>query len=129
MKTTLTWLVLHSVFAASLIAGLVYGVPGATNLSLFIAWGFIAVSWVVAYRGEQFVDLCAKERWTPPAPLPLSFLFDMVVVGFLVWHGYWFTAAFYLVHYFLMNSFADSVAIYRGRYELDPADQAVESQA
>lgn len=93
------WLLVNSLFAASLWFGLVQGIEGFRNIGLFIAWLTIVTS--VFF----FTDAAQKHlrEKGPSVPLLIDWLFDAAITGLFVWHGYWVTAIFYVVHVILLN--------------------------
>lgn len=66
----------------------VHGNGGAANLLAFISWFFAVVYW--ANLGSKD---CRKTASSIGRTVPqwASTLMDVVLIGFLVWHGFWWT--------------------------------------
>lgn len=66
----------------------VHGSGGAANLLAFISWFFAVVYW--ANLGSKDLQKNAQSIGRT-VPQWVSILVDGVLIGFLVWHGFWWT--------------------------------------
>lgn len=108
-KRAVTWFITNAAFGAALWFGFVGGIEGAKNVAIFIVW-YAFVGGLCAISSEIAQKLRAKG---PPVPVAMDATFDVLVIGFLAWHGSWVLAAVYMVHTLALH------AAY-GREEVEP---------
>lgn len=88
------YIVTNLAFAACLWLGIIEGIAGAANVALFLAWLAIVTSLFACTK--DVVEVMAKRGRT--VPMWVDQCFDLAVVVFLVWHGWWATAIGYVIH-------------------------------
>lgn len=82
------WVVINSAFAALAWFG-VHGVTGAGNVFCFLTWLFAIMQCIVVGNKE----LCAKAKaMGRSVPRWLCVTYDIALLVFLLWHGWWFSA-------------------------------------
>ncbi len=93
LKKLLKYTIFKAIFAASLFYGFVCDIEGAKNLAIFIAWLFFVAS--LSYYSKDLRIESFKRGRTVPVWFDISF--DVLVCGFLVWHGHVVTGIFYIL--------------------------------
>lgn len=72
---------------------------GAKNIGLFMAWvtGILSFVIVIALLGarDKMVDELGKE-YEPSVPYIIDLVFDLFIIGTIIWFGHYVLAAFYL---------------------------------
>ena len=91
------YLLINSIFTASLYYGYVESVEGAENIALAIAWFIIIVSWLAL--SDEFVQQLRKNPSITPKWIDQPF--DLAVASIFFWFGAEWTGAFYLLHIIL----------------------------
>jgi hypothetical protein len=104
MKQTLRWATINTLFAAVLYFAFVQNVAGAQNVVQFYAWFGFAISLLMLVPAAH--EALAKSPEKIPGSLhrTIDVTYDTAVVIILVWVGWQWTAAAYLLHIFLMQS-------------------------
>jgi hypothetical protein len=92
------YLLVNSIFSASLYYGYVEHVEGAERIALAIAWFCIVISWFA--NTEQAIKVIQENPSLIPAWLDRSF--DFIVTAAFFWFGSVWTASFYLLHILLI---------------------------
>lgn len=88
------YIITNAAFAVCLWFGIIEGISGAANVALFIAW--IAIVTSLFACSKDVIEKLAQRGRTVPMWIDQSF--DLMVVAFLVWHGWWATAIGYVIH-------------------------------
>ena len=83
MWTVVKWVLCNAVFAGFLVAGTVYGVGGAINVSIFYIW-YLAIVSCSVLSVSMLKTLSEKKSW-PSVPAWLDLAFDVAALGLLVW--------------------------------------------
>jgi hypothetical protein len=110
----LSYLVLNGIVAGLLWFGLVEGVQGAQNLGLFAIWVISVMS--LFFGTDDIAKVVAKKGFS--APYWFDVLFDLFIVGLLVWHSCYWSGSAYLVHMLMINVLRGNVAkINKGGYD------------
>ena len=84
----------------------VQGSVGAGNLLIFVCW-FLAILMFVGSTFAKQINFNASEL-ERSVPQSVSTIFDLVVAGFLVWHGWWFTAIAVVIYWICNESLHNS---------------------
>jgi hypothetical protein len=100
IKQTVMYFVINGIFAYCTVMGLMYGVEGALNLSLFIAWAISLLS--LAFLSDEFQKKVFEEQPKSPVPAWIDTGFDLFIIGMFVWYGAIFTAIAYSIHLILV---------------------------
>lgn len=100
MREITLWILMNGLLLGGLWHGLVNGVDGALNAGLFMVWLRVAVS-PFSLMTSTHHNLAKSS----PSAVPsiLSHTCTGAALGLLVWHGYAFTAAFFLLATFFMG--------------------------
>ena len=93
LKARVSWAVQQTVIGALLWFGVVQGVEGAANCVLVLFWFF---SIGALFSGSDDFIASLRERGRV-IPVWLDVPWDAVIVGTLVWHGWWWTGVAYLL--------------------------------
>jgi hypothetical protein len=102
----LSYLVLNVIVACLLWFGLVEGVQGAQNLGLFIVWVLAVMS--VFFVTDDVAKAVAAKGFS--APYWFDLLFDLFIVGLLVWHSCYWSGSAYVFHMLMVVSLRTNVA-------------------
>lgn len=95
------WTVVNSAALAVMYYGLVLGVEGAANLAQFYVWATFTLSLVLL--SDDVVRDLQKSSGLPVVMAWLGLSVDFLIVAVLVWYGWMWSAAAFLVHMVLMN--------------------------
>lgn len=93
MKKILSWLWINALFVTCAVYGVLLYNKYAANLLVFSVWA-TAIMHTVASHNEEVKKL-ARERGRP-VPAWLSVTVDLIVVGIMASHNWFFTAAGHL---------------------------------
>ena len=94
MKRAALWTLMNGGMLAALWYGFVEGVQGAQNVGLLLAWVTIITSLFAV--SENIADDLVRRHGGMSVPMWISWLLDFAVVTLLSWHGWMWTAGFYL---------------------------------
>jgi hypothetical protein len=106
----LSYCIIKTLFVTLLYLALVSNLAGAQNLLIFLIWLTFLVSLLV--NSEQVIDKLIKNPplgITFPKFQSVSFMYQMVIVGILVWYGWIFTACAYLIQIILVSTAMSTV--------------------
>jgi hypothetical protein len=106
MKSIITWTVSNGLFAVSLYFWLVEGVKGAENVASFFIWLSFVITVCVAAKIDDAVN---QTKSKSSVPLWLDQLYDLIIIGILVWSGFFFFAGMYLFHMVILSYYKDRV--------------------
>lgn len=95
------WILLNSLFVATIYYGLFEEVEGAKNVALGMAWVSIFLSFFLPT--EKAVEATKDLKRTVPAWISVTL--DIVVTLAFLWCGYAVTAALYFLHILLTEVF------------------------
>lgn len=99
------YLVLNGIIAALLWLGLVEGIQGAQNLGIFAIWVLSILS--LFFGTEGVTQAVAKKGFG--APYWFDVLFDLFIVGLLVWHSCYWSGSAYVVHMLMISVLRSNV--------------------
>ena len=98
-KRIAIWLAFNGVFAAAIYFGVVEGIAGAQRIASFMIWALFALSFCLL--SDEMVRNAQKEP--PAASQSVNFVYDLAVLGVLVWFGWGWSAAAYAIHMVLQT--------------------------
>ena len=98
----LRWMLINGVFAWLAIEGLVYQNQAAFNVVVFFIWVVvvsITLTWLVSSARDKLFDI------EPSVPVELDMLYDLSIVGLLVWYGHYWYGIMYLWQMIILQNF------------------------
>jgi hypothetical protein len=103
MRNVVVGRIVDGVMAATLVAGLIFGIQGAMNIGLFIVWLLFLVSFLSRFPGVA--DAAAGHKDYPGVYRVAEICFDVAIVLLLIWHGRWFSGTAYAMHMAMLYLF------------------------
>jgi hypothetical protein len=91
---SLRWALWNALFAVLVWLGLVEGVEGARNLTIFLVWVLFVLS-LFALQKDVIKEMADKP---PSVPRWIDFTYDAAVLALIVWQGSWVLGIAYAIH-------------------------------
>lgn len=92
-RAQVSWAVQQICIGALLWFGVVQSVEGAANCALALFW-FCNIGAIFSMTDDFIQSLRERGR---TVPIELDVAWDVVVVGTLFWHGWWWTGVFFVI--------------------------------
>lgn len=100
LKKLARWCVENGLVAAGVYYGLVRGVDGAANVLMFWVWFAFVMSFFML--SDDVVRELQRKNGSPAVPLWINQVFDFAIVFALAWSAWWWSAAAFAIHSFLV---------------------------
>lgn len=98
------WGLINGTFALFVVLGPGFGVAGATNIALFLAWLTFFMSSLFLNKDAKEIMLKQLKEKNESFSMVLwaDVLFDLSIISVFLWNNFWFTAIAYLIHTIIM---------------------------
>jgi hypothetical protein len=90
----INWILVNGFFLLALVSGVFYNVEAAETLAIFMAW--ITVIFSFFLKSEHAQEEMVKQGRSVPKYVDM--VFDIIIVGILIYGGWWITSLMYLIH-------------------------------
>ena len=113
-KIYVRWFLGNSLFLVLLYFAVIEEIAGAGNLLFALTW-LIAGSLIVINQPKVINQLktIAKPVVVSRTMHRIDLIFDISVLSFLIFHGWWFTALGYAIHIVALNDVLKQIRLYQ----------------
>jgi hypothetical protein len=99
------WFLTNSLFLASLVGGISFGIKGLLNIGIFCVWFMFACS--LLFLMDEVIKNSAEKGFA--VPIYVDITFDLIVLLYLVYNSFFITGIAYLVYTIMQSGLRNEV--------------------
>jgi hypothetical protein len=98
------WALFNGIFAVCVYFGVIEQKENVLNVALFFAWAisFLSLFTISDTFKNEMMKKVEKEGYSVPEYVDI--VFDLIITATFAWGGYFWTAAVYFLHLFLISA-------------------------
>ncbi len=107
IKAWSRWLFFNTCISITIYFGLWHNIDGAAKILQFYSFFLLFVS--LFMLSDDFVLSIQQKHGLPIVPIWVDIPFDIMVSLALIWHGFFFSAAAFIIHMIFMNRWRKTI--------------------
>ena len=117
MFNAIRWAALNFSIVGAFLYGTIYNIEGFLNIGVFMLW-FTAIIGLLLFSKDSAKRMLEdKPNWTPSVSPWVDVTFDVIVLGMLLFYGYIWLSAFYLIHIYGLMEFRKNIKLIKKELE------------